>query len=70
LQYSTCTLRPEENEAVVSAFLEQHPDFAVRLLPLTACFAQSGLPISHQITLFPHIHGTDGFFVAAFTKTR
>lgn len=70
VQYSTCTLRSEENEAVVAAFLEQHPDFAARLLPLTACFAQSGLPISHQITLFPHLHGTDGFFVAAFTKTR
>ena len=70
LQYSTCTLRPEENEAVVNAFLEQHSDFAVRLLPLSTCFAQSGLPTSHQITLFPHLHGTDGFFVAAFTKTR
>lgn len=70
LQYSTCTLRPEENEAVVSAFLEQHPDFEAKLLPLSTCFTQSGLPTSHQITLFPHLHGTDGFFVAALTKTR
>lgn len=70
LQYSTCTLRPEENEAVTAAFLEQHPDFEPRLLPLTACFEKSGLPLSHQITLFPHIHGSDGFYIAGFTKKR
>lgn len=68
LQYSTCTLRPEENEAVVAAFLTQNPDFEPRLLPLDTCFTQSGLPVSHQITLFPSVHGSDGFFVAAFTK--
>lgn len=70
LQYSTCTLRPEENEVVVSAFLAKNPDFAPRLLPIAACFAQSGLGESHQITLFPPIHGSDGFFVAGFTKIR
>lgn len=68
LQYSTCTLRPEENEAVAAAFLEQNPDFAPRVLPLTACFEQSGLPLSHQITLFPHVHGSDGFYIAGFVK--
>lgn len=68
LQYSTCTLRPEENEELVSVFLKQNPDFEPRLLPLTTCFEQSGLPVSHQITLFPHVHGSDGFFIAAFTK--
>ena len=68
LQYSTCTLRPEENEAVAAAFLAQNADFAPRALPLTACFEQSGLPLSHQITLFPHIHGSDGFYIAGFVK--
>lgn len=68
LQYSTCTLRPEENEAVVAAFLAQNTDFVPRLLPLSPCFEQSGMLVSHQITLFPHIHGTDGFFIAGFVK--
>ena len=68
LQYSTCTLRPEENEAVTAAFLDENPDFEPRLLPLSACFEQSGLPISHQITLFPYVHGSDGFYIAGFTK--
>ena len=70
LQYSTCTLRPEENEQVVEAFLAQHPAFSPRPLPLERCFAQAGLPISHQITLFPQIHGTDGFYIASFLRTR
>ena len=68
LQYSTCTLRPEENEEVVAAFLAQNEDFEPRVLPLGRCFEQSGLPVSYQITLFPHIHGSDGFFVAGFTR--
>ena len=69
LQYSTCTLRPEENEQVAAAFLEQNPAFSPRLLPIEECFAASGLPVSHQITLFPHIHGSDGFFIAGFVKS-
>ena len=68
LQYSTCTLRPEENEAVATAFLEKNRDFSPRVLPLTTCFEQSGLPLSHQITLFPHIHGSDGFYIAGFVR--
>jgi 16S rRNA C967 or C1407 C5-methylase (RsmB/RsmF family) len=48
--------------------MEQNPDFAPRLLPLSTCFEQSGQPISHQITLFPHVHGSDGFYIAGFVK--
>ena len=69
LQYSTCTLRPEENEAVVTAFMAQNPDFVPRTLPLPTLFEQSGLAPTYQITLFPHLHGSDGFYMAAFTKT-
>ena len=68
LQYSTCTLRPEENEQVAALFLEKHPDFVPRILPLDACFEKLGVAPSHQITLFPHIHETDGFYIASFQK--
>ncbi len=68
LQYSTCTLRPEENEQVVAAFLAANPAFSPRELPLEGCFMQAGLPLSYQITLFPHSHGTDGFFIAGFVR--
>jgi len=68
LQYSTCTLRPQENQEVVARFLREHPEFQPKLLPLESCFAGSGLPVSHEITLFPHVHGTDGFYIAGFVK--
>ncbi len=68
LQYSTCTLRREENEAVAAAFLEKRPDFAPRVLPLDDCFAKAGLSPSHCLTLFPHVHDTDGFFIAGFVR--
>ncbi len=68
LQYSTCTLRPEENERVVARFLAEHPAFSPRELPLAPLFEAAGLAPSHQLTLMPHLHGTDGFFVASFRK--
>lgn len=68
LQYSTCTLRPEENQEVVEAFLAANPAFVPRVLPLDTCFSAAGIPASHEITLFPHIHGADGFYVASFVR--
>ncbi|MBR4959303.1 MAG: 16S rRNA (cytosine(967)-C(5))-methyltransferase RsmB [Clostridia bacterium] len=62
LVYSTCTLRKAENEEVVNAFLAAHPDFT--LTP----FAAGGISGSGMLTLLPHLHGTDGFFVAKMTK--
>lgn len=68
LQYSTCTLNPAENEAVVEHFLAEHPAFSPRMLPIEAAFAQAGLSPDWKITLMPHVHGTDGFFIAGFVK--
>lgn len=31
--YGTCTFSPEENEGVIAAFLEEHPDFELAKLP-------------------------------------
>ena len=70
LQYSTCTLRPQENEEIAARFLREHPEFKPSLLTLDSCFTESELPQSHEITLFPHIHGTDGFYVARFVKSN
>ena len=70
LQYSTCTLRVEENQAVVNAFLATHPEFSPRMLSIDSCFDAAGLSQSHEITLFPHIHGTDGFYIASLIKCQ
>ena len=68
LQYSTCTLHTAENERVAERFLREHPDFEPRALPIAAAFAASGEQPSWKITLFSHVHKTDGFFIAGFTK--
>ncbi len=67
LQYSTCTLRPEENEQIAARFLLEHPSFSPRRLP-SLLFEKAGKAPLHEITLMPHIHGTDGFYIASFRK--
>lgn len=56
--YATCTLRPEENDDVVRAFLATHPDFH-RVRP---ALAPDLLDADGALRTFPHRHGTDGFF--------
>jgi len=65
LVYSTCTLNPDENEGVVKKFLAQNKDY--ELFPLPEGFA-GVLQNDGSITLFPHINGTDGFFIARFKR--
>jgi len=65
LLYSTCTILRRENEDVISAFLEKHGEFKPESfsLPEPIAAVESGM-----ITLFPHIHGTDGFFICKLRK--
>ena len=68
LLYSTCTLRHVENGQVANKFLQNNPDFEpLSILPNI----KRGIDEpSNQLTLLPHIHGTDGFFMACFKKVR
>ena len=70
--YSTCSIDPEENEKVVEDFLAKNQDFTYDdLRPYLPEALHEGLksPFGH-ITLYPHIHGTDGFFVARLKKIK
>ena len=61
--YSTCTVNPAENTQVFSEFLKTHPCYE------SVDFSVGDLKSSDgQITLYPHIHGTDGFFIAKFRR--
>lgn len=66
LVYSTCTVLKEENEAVVERFLSDHPEFAPEPFTLPGI----GPVEEGRLTLWPHIHHTDGFFMAKIVKTR
>lgn len=61
LVYSTCTLSHSENQKVCRKFLEYSSDFKA-VKPLKS------LSDDEFITLFPHINGTDGFFIACFER--
>ena len=65
LVYSTCTLRKEENEEVLDAFLSENPDFEAVDFSFGNQRSECG-----RITLYPHIHGTDGFFISKLRKKK
>jgi len=65
LVYSTCTLRREENEDVVEYFLSENPDFERVEIGVGDLKSESGM-----ITLYPHIHATDGFFISKLRKKK
>ena len=68
LVYATCSILTQENEAVTSAFLLAHPEF--KLLNCADIFAaqQVGIDTGEYLRLYPHQHGTDGFFAAVMEK--
>jgi 16S rRNA (cytosine967-C5)-methyltransferase len=70
LVYATCSLLAEENEEIVQAFSEAHPHF--RPLHCGDLLRQQGIEtdLGDQMRLWPHVHGTDGFFAAAFELAR
>ncbi len=52
LLYSTCTVLKQENEEQIEKFLKKHSEFC----------------IEEKINLYPHIDGTDGFFICKLKK--
>ncbi len=63
LVYSTCTLNREENEDNVKRFLSEHPNFFCEDFCVSTLESENGM-----LTLYPHIHETDGFFVAKIKR--
>lgn len=54
LVYSTCTIECEENEEVVNKFLKEHSEFKK----------------IYEKTFYPHIDGTDGFYICKMNKVE
>ena len=65
LVYSTCTVLKRENENVANAFLARHPEFRLEVFALPAGLdAQT----DGMLTLYPHLHEADGFFICKLRK--
>jgi 16S rRNA (cytosine967-C5)-methyltransferase len=66
LVYATCTLHHAENEAVVSEFLRDAPEF--RLVAPGAGWLDPSCVRDGFLFCAPHLHGTDGFFAAVLER--
>jgi len=67
LLYATCSILRDENEAITDAFQAAHTEFA----PLDCGDLLAAYKIDlkgPRLRLWPHIHGTDGFFAAVFQR--
>jgi 16S rRNA (cytosine967-C5)-methyltransferase len=68
LEYATCSVLPEENDAIVDDFLSRHPDYVE--LDCGRLLRDSGISIDcgTRLRLLPQLHGTDGFFAALLER--
>ena len=70
LIYSTCTINRGENEEIAE-FIENElgfePDPLASHLPAGIPGIEEG-PEGNRLQMLPHVHGTDGFFLARFKK--
>lgn len=70
LLYSTCTISQEENEDIIENFLRDNQNYQLesicKYIPEEIRRDDSGE--KGYIKLFPHIHDTDGFFIAKLLR--
>jgi 16S rRNA (cytosine967-C5)-methyltransferase len=71
LVYATCSFEPEETSGLLAAALgtEWRPSPLRPRLDRYGCGALVD-ETSHELTLLPHVHGTDGFYVARFERAK
>ncbi len=65
LLYSTCTILEQENGGVIERFLREHKEFTAEGFELPAPIGEVK---NGRLSLYPHIHYTDGFFVCKLRK--
>ena len=70
LVYATCSVLPDENEAIVEGFLAAHPEFALGNAAAELARAGITLDTGPMLRLYPHRHGCDGFFAAVLERAR
>jgi 16S rRNA (cytosine967-C5)-methyltransferase len=69
LVYSTCTLLQDENEAIVEAFLSEHPEFQRAPREALPTALAPVLGSDGALECLPHVHGTDGFFAVRLERS-
>ena len=67
LVYSTCTLHPAENEAVIKSFLESNPNWKIEPPHTDSPISEYSIP-EGWVKVLPHKHDMDGFFMVQLQK--
>lgn len=68
LVYATCSVLPEENDAIVDAFLANNAAFVERDVAALLERAEIPLDTGPRLRLRPDLHGCDGFFAAVLER--
>ena len=68
LVYATCSVLPDENEAVVAAFLAANPAFTRGDAAAELARAGIRLDTGRALQLLPHRQGCDGFYAEVLTR--
>jgi 16S rRNA (cytosine967-C5)-methyltransferase len=68
LVYATCSILGDENDAVVDAFAARRPEFQELSCGELLHAHRISVDAADRLRLWPHLHGTDGFFAAAFER--
>jgi 16S rRNA (cytosine967-C5)-methyltransferase len=68
LVYATCSILRDENEAIAEEFRSAHPEFVPFSCDELLAAQRIALHTGPHLRLRPHLHGTDGFFAAAFER--
>jgi 16S rRNA (cytosine967-C5)-methyltransferase len=69
LVYATCSILEEENEGVADSFAAVHKEFSSLSCAALLASQKIALDTGERLRLWPHVHGTDGFFAAVFERT-
>jgi 16S rRNA C967 or C1407 C5-methylase (RsmB/RsmF family) len=74
--YCTCSFAPEENEMIIDELLRNNKESSIEIEPIK--YGDNGLTEfnNHQFKrelgntkrFYPHIHNTNGFFIAKLRK--
>src|SRR5690242_16824013 len=68
LVYATCSILDEENRGVAGRFLAGHAHFHLKPVGDVLEKERIALNMEEYLELWPHVHGTDGFFAAVFER--
>jgi 16S rRNA (cytosine967-C5)-methyltransferase len=68
LVYATCSILEEENRGVAERFLAGHAHFHLKPAGEVLEKERIALNMEEYFELWPHLHGTDGFFAAVFER--